>query len=129
MAFRASPGEGLMAITGYWDELLAVGVGIVVVDVLSDRVAAFLGQWVPADWVDITTEAAIGVGIFALGEYFAPSAWKVYTRLASFGAIGLAAAHTMKKLFGLGGEHSSGDLGSQSNPGVPQSSSEYWPYI
>lgn len=125
MAFRASPGEGLMAITGYWDELLAVGVGIVVVDVLSDRVAAFLGQWVPADWVNITTEAVIGVGIFALGEYFAPAAWKVYTRLASFGAIGLAAAHTITKLLALGGESPT----AESLGGTHSSGGSYWPYI
>ena len=125
MAFRAMPEQGLMAITGYWDELLAVGVGITVVDVLSDRVAAFLGPWVPADWVNIVSEAAIGVGIFALGEYFAPAGWKVYTRLASFGAIGLAAAHTVSKLLALGG----GSPIGESLGGTQSSGGSYWPYI
>jgi len=54
--------EALGRITDYWDEALAVGLGIVVVDMLSDRVASFLSKWVPEKWLDVATEGGIGLG-------------------------------------------------------------------
>ena len=113
-------------ITDYWDEALAVGLGIVVVDMLSDRVAGWLSKWVPEKWLDVATEGVIGLGLFVVGEWLAPAAYKVYTRLAAFGALGLAVAHAIKALTGLGGSPSEAFTHTGGTQASPVRSG--WPY-
>lgn len=87
------------AIKEYWDEMLAVGVGIVITDVVGDQVRNFLepiiGNFISADWMDAVTELLIGVGILAIGEMAIPIKYKAYTRLAAFGAIGIGVANVV----------------------------------
>lgn len=108
-------------VMGFWDEILAVGLGGVIIDYLGDTVGAWLGKYVPAAWVDVVTEGAIGFAVYVLGELVVPVQFRIYTRLAGFGALGIAVAHAIKQLMG-GGATEGGE--SSVEP-----SSTYWPYV
>lgn len=89
-------------LPGFWDEGLAIGLGIIVTDVIGNMVKATIGRVVPAEWVDPATEGLIGFVILLLGETVAPIGWLVYTRLAGIAALGLAIADAAGILLGLG---------------------------
>jgi len=91
----------MRALTENWDEMLAVGLGIVITDLVGDTVSGWVSQYVPAKWLDPVTEILIGIGILFVGEWIAPIGWKAYTRLASFGAIGIGIANAIGIAFGL----------------------------
>lgn len=93
------------AFKEYWDEMLAVGLGIVVTDVVGDTVKGFLepiiGGFIEAKWMDAITELVIGFGLLAIGEMFVPIKWRAYTRLASFGALGIGIANVISTAIGI----------------------------
>lgn len=89
-------------IPEFWDEGLAVGMGIIVTDVIGNFMKSTVGRIIPTKWVDPATEGIIGVLVIALGEMFAPDAYRIYTRLAGVAALGLAIADSIGILLGLG---------------------------
>lgn len=108
------------ALTGHFDEMLAVGVGIVVTDYIGDTVKGWINSvWAGAGaWADPLAEILIGLAILFVGEWFAPFAWKTYTRLAAFGAVGLGIANAVKILLGRASSSPSGSStgGGQGSP-------------
>lgn len=113
------PGVSLTrTLTDSLDEMLAVGLGVVITDVFGDQVSAFIGQWVPAKWLDPVTEVLIGFGILILGEWFAPVAWRVYIRLASFGAVAAGIADAVSIALGLGGSAGGSPGGASESEGL-----------
>lgn len=93
------------ALKEYWDEALAVGVGIVLTDVVGDTVKGWLeplvGGFIDPKWMDAITELVIGVAVLAVGELWVPMKYKAYTRLASFGALGIGVANIIGTAIGL----------------------------
>ena len=93
---------GFRALTEVWDEALAIGVGIIGVDLIGNLLRATVERFVPAAWVDPATEGIIGTLILVVGEYVAPAGFRVYTRLAGVAALGLAIADAIGILLGMG---------------------------
>lgn len=93
------------AFKEYWDDMLAVGVGIVLTDVVGDQVKEFLtpivGDFIEPKWMDAIVELMIGVTVLFIGEMWVPTKWKAYSRLASFGAIGIGLANVVGTAIGL----------------------------
>lgn len=91
----------IKAYKEYWDEMLAVGVGVVVTDLTGNTVKGFIGPWLEkvglGNWADPISEFVIGAGVLAVSEMLIPvtSKWKVYGRLAAFGATAVAIADTI----------------------------------
>ena len=91
----------IKAYREYWDEMLAVGVGVVVTDLTGNTVKGFVGPWLEkiglGNWADPISEFLIGAGLLAVSEMLIPvtSKWKVYGRLAAFGATAVAVADTI----------------------------------
>jgi len=90
----------------YWDEMLAVGLGVVITDVAGNTVKGFIGPWLEkiglGNWVDPVTEGLIGTGILAVSEMFIREAkWKIYFRLAAFGATAVAIADAIAIMLGM----------------------------
>lgn len=112
----------ISTLTENWDEALAAGVGIVLTDVVGDTVSGYISEFVPAKWLDPVTEMLIGVGILIFGEWFAPAAYKAYTRLASYGALGIGIADAIGIMLGFSScGHSSSSEGSSGGQGSQQS--------
>jgi len=93
---------GFRALTEVWDEALAIGVGIIGVDLIGNMLRATVERFVPAAWVDPATEGIVGSIILIAGEYLAPAGWRVYTRLAGVAALGLAIADAVGIIIGVG---------------------------
>jgi len=91
---------GFRAMTEVWDEALAIGVGIIAVDFIGNMLRATVERFVPAAWVDPATEGVVGTIILIAGEFFAPAGWRIYTRLASIAALGLAVADAIAIVVG-----------------------------
>jgi len=89
-------------LPAFWDEGLAIGVGIIATDLIGNMMKATVGRVVPAGWVDPATEGIIGFLVLLFGEMFAPAGYLVYTRLAGIAALGLAIADSLGILLGLG---------------------------
>jgi len=93
---------GFRALTEVWDEVLAIGVGIIGVDLVGNMLRATVERFVPAAWVDPATEGIVGSIILIAGEYLAPAGWRYYTRLAGIAALGLAIADAVGIIIGVG---------------------------
>lgn len=97
----------IKAYREYWDEMLAVGLGVVVTDVAGNTVKGFVGPMLEkvglAKWVDPISEFAIGAGLMAVSEMLIPttSKFKVYGRLAAFGATAVAVADVIAIAIGM----------------------------
>lgn len=90
----------------YWDEMLAVGMGVVLTDIAGNTVKGWIGptlegMGVDPRWLDPISEFLLGLGVIIVGEMFAPAGWKVYMRLAAFGATAVAIANAVAILTGL----------------------------
>lgn len=95
----------IRAYKEYWDEMLAVGVGVVATDVAGNTVKGFVGPWLDkiglTAWADPITEALIGTGLLAVSEMFLKGSSKVYGRLAAFGATAVAVADVVAVAMGM----------------------------
>jgi hypothetical protein len=97
----------IKAYREFWDEMLAVGLGVVVTDVAGNTVKGFVGPWLEkvglAQWADPISEFAIGTALIAVSEMLIPatSKYKVYGRLAAFGATAVAVADTIAIAMGM----------------------------
>lgn len=90
---------GLLEI---WDEAIAIGLGVVMVDVIGDYIASYIGKYVPAKWIDPASEGVLGVLILMFGEIFLPVAMAKWTRFAGAAALGVAIADTIGIMLGFG---------------------------
>lgn len=94
----------IRAYREYWDEMLAVGLGVVVTDVVGNTVKGWLEPWLTqmgiAQWADPIAEFLIGAGILAVAEMFLTGTMKTYGRLAAFGATAVAIADAVAILMG-----------------------------
>jgi hypothetical protein len=96
----------IRAYREYWDEMLAVGLGVVLTDIAGNTVRSWIepimsGAGIDPRWLDPIAEALIGFGVLLVSEMFAPAGWKVYARLAAFGATAVAVANAVAILTGL----------------------------
>jgi hypothetical protein len=91
----------------YWDEMLAVGLGVVITDVAGNTVKGFVAPWLEkvglAQWADPISEFLIGLGIMGVSEMLIPatSKWKIYGRLMAFGATAVAVADVVAIAMGM----------------------------
>lgn len=90
----------------YWDEALAVGLGVVVTDVVGNTVKGWVGPFltgigIDPKWFDSISELLIGFGLAVFSEFLAPVGWKVYLRLAAFGATAVGIADAVAIALGL----------------------------
>ena len=89
----------------YWDEMLAVGIGVVITDVAGNTVKGWVGPWLEkiglGNWVDPISEGLIGTGLLAISEMVIKEArWKIWMRLAAFGATAVAIADAIAIMLG-----------------------------
>ena len=89
----------------YWDEMLAVGLGVVITDIAGNTVKSWIGPWLEkiglGRWTDPATEGLIGFGLLAVSEMLIKEAkWKIYFRLAAFGATAVAIADAIAIMLG-----------------------------
>jgi hypothetical protein len=91
----------------YWDEMLAVGLGVVITDVVGNTVKGFVAPWLEkvglAQWADPISEFLIGLGIMGVTELLISpgSKWKIYGRLMAFGATAVAIADVVAIAMGM----------------------------
>jgi hypothetical protein len=91
----------------YWDEMLAVGLGVVITDVLGNTVKGFVSPFLEkvglAQWADPISEFLIGLGIMGVTELLISpgSKWKIYGRLMAFGATAVAIADVVAIAMGM----------------------------
>ena len=94
----------IRAYREYWDEMLAVGLGVVVTDVAGNTVKSWIGPFLEqaglGQWADPLSEFLIGAGALAISEMFLSGSMKVYGRLAAFGATAVAVADVVATLMG-----------------------------
>jgi len=84
-----------------WDIPVAIGLGVVITGYLGDTIAGFIGQWVPADWLNPVSELLIGVLMFMVGGFLGGD-MSMWVRLFSFGAFAVGFADTVTIMLGLG---------------------------
>jgi len=89
----------------YWDEMLAVGIGVVITDVAGNTVKGWVGPWLEkiglGNWADPISEGLIGTGLLAISEMVIKEArWKIWMRLAAFGATAVAIADAIAIMLG-----------------------------
>jgi hypothetical protein len=91
----------------YWDEMLAVGLGVVITDVVGNTIKGFISPWLEkvglAQWADPISEFLIGLGIMGVTEMLISpgSKWKIYGRLMAFGATAVAIADVVAIAMGM----------------------------
>lgn len=84
-----------------WDVPLALGLGVVVTGYVGDTIAGFIGQWVPAEWLNPASEFIVGIILFMLGGWIGGDMSR-WLRLFSFGAFAVGIADSITVALGLG---------------------------
>lgn len=84
-----------------WDIPVALGLGVVITGYMGDTIAGWVSQFVPAEWLNPTSEIIIGVLLFILGGWVAGDI-SMWIRLFSFGAFAVGIADAITVLLGLG---------------------------
>jgi len=84
-----------------WDLPLGVGLGVVVTGYLGDTIAGFIGQFVPAEWLNPASEIVIGVLLFFLGGMSGLAGISQWIRMASIGAFAVGIADAISIVTGL----------------------------
>jgi hypothetical protein len=85
-----------------WDVPVALGLGVVITGYMGDTIAGWISQFVPAEWLNPTSELIIGIILFMLGGWIAGD-FSQWIRLFSFGAFAVGIADAITVLLGLGG--------------------------
>ena len=78
-----------------WEDELklsgGIAAGIVVIDVVGDVVRDFLSKFIPAEWLEVATEAAIGVVLLYAGyKWITEPEWTDFVKQAGRAGIGVA---------------------------------------
>jgi hypothetical protein len=84
-----------------WDVPVALGLGVVITGYMGDTIAGWISQWVPAEWLNPTSEIIIGIILFMLGGWVTGDI-SMWIRLFSFGAFAVGIADAITVLLGLG---------------------------
>ena len=84
-----------------WDIPVALGIGVVITGYMGDTIAGWISQFVPAEWLNPTSEIIIGIILFMLGGWVAGDI-SMWIRLFSFGAFAVGIADAITVLLGLG---------------------------
>ena len=84
-----------------WDIPVALGLGVVITGYMGDTIAGWISQFVPAEWLNPTSEIIIGIILFMLGGWVAGDI-SMWIRLFSFGAFAVGIADAITVLLGLG---------------------------
>lgn len=84
-----------------WDQPLAIGLGVVVTDLIGDTIKGFIGRFIPADWLDPAAEFVIGILLFVASR-FVGGRFSAFVKVMSFGAFGIAIADTIGTALGIG---------------------------
>jgi hypothetical protein len=84
-----------------WDVPVALGLGVVITGYMGDTIAGWISQFVPAEWLNPTSEIIIGIILFALGGFVAGD-MSMWIRLFSFGSFAVGIADAITVLLGLG---------------------------
>jgi hypothetical protein len=83
-----------------WDIPLGLGLGVVITGFLGDTIAGFIGQFVPAQWLNPVSELIIGLILFLAGGWLAGDLSR-WLRLFSFGAFAVGIADAISIVLGL----------------------------
>jgi len=68
-----------------------VAAGVLAIDLIGDTVKDFLSKFIPAEWLEVATEGAIGVVLLYAGyKWIASPTWKDFTKQAGRAGIGVA---------------------------------------
>ena len=107
-----------------WEEELklsgGIAAGIVVIDLVGDTVRDFLSKFVPAEWLEVATEGAIGVILLYAGyKWITEPEWTDFVKQAGRAGIGVAIKNAIKAVIPAG---SSPLGGHSSNKSPPQGS-------
>lgn len=81
-----------------WDQPLAIGLGVVVVQLVGNTVKSYINQFVPAAWLDPVAEIIIGIGLWAVGSYMGIGWFK----WMSYGALAIGIADGIGIATGIG---------------------------
>jgi hypothetical protein len=84
-----------------WDIPVALGIGVVITGYMGDAIAGWISQWVPAEWLNPTSEIIIGIVLFMLGGWLTGDI-SMYLRLFSFGAFAVGIADAVTVVIGIG---------------------------
>jgi len=90
-----------------WDVPVALGLGVVITGYMGDTIAGWISQFVPAEWLNPTSEIIIGIFLFMLGGWVAGDI-SMWIRLFSFGAFAVGIADAITVLLGLGAAPAAG---------------------
>ena len=81
-----------------WDQPLAIGVGVVIVQLVGNTVKNTIGKFVPAAWLDPVAEFIIGIGLWIVGSYTGIGWFKWF----SYGALAIGIADAIGVATGIG---------------------------
>jgi len=81
-----------------WDQPLAIGIGVIIVQLVGNTVKNFVSQWVPATWLDPVVEFIIGIGLWIVGNYTGIGWFKWF----SYGALAIGIADAIGIATGIG---------------------------
>jgi len=84
-----------------WDIPVALGLGVVITGYMGDTIAGWISQFVPAEWLNPTSEIIIGIILFALGGWVTGDISR-WLRLFSFGAFAVGISDAITVLLGIG---------------------------
>ena len=84
-----------------WDIPVALGLGVVITGYMGDTIAGWISQFVPAEWLNPTSELIIGLIMFLIGGAVGGDMSR-WIRLFSFGAFAVGIADAITVLLGLG---------------------------
>ena len=99
-----------------WEEELklsgGIAAGILAIDLLGDAVRDFLGKFIPAEWLEVAVELAIGVVLLYAGyKWITEPAWTDFVKQAGRAGIGVGIKNIVRTLVfpasPSGGGHSS----------------------
>ena len=84
-----------------WEEELklsgGIAAGIVVIDLVGDAVKDFLSKFVPAEWLEVAVELAIGVVLLYAGyTWITDPEWTDFVKQAGRAGIGVGIRNIVK---------------------------------
>ncbi|MBA7707509.1 hypothetical protein ES703_116383 [subsurface metagenome] len=84
-----------------WEVPVGVALGVVITGFLGDTVAGVIGQFVPAEWLNPTSEIIIGFLLFIIGGAVGGD-MGMWVKIFSVGAFAVGIADAVSTLLGLG---------------------------
>ena len=103
-----------------WEDELklsgGVAAGLVVIDLVGDVVRDFLSKFIPAEWIEVATEGAIGAVLLYAGyKWITEPEWTNFVKQAGRAGIGVAIKNAVKAFIPAGVGGGGGQGSSKSN--------------